>query len=72
MNQTSTLLYLSGDVPIENFVRERGTEFGRTGIMLTFFSLRQGENARASRRLLAMQKGIPYEGPKKRAARKTS
>jgi hypothetical protein len=64
---TTTRLFYSGEIPIENFMRQRPKEFENCGIMLTFYTLRQSIKARPARRLKGMVKNSPYQDGKRRS-----
>lgn len=66
---STTRLFFSGEIPIENFIRERPQEFQNCGIMLTFYTLRQSKVARPARRLKGMIKNRPYQDGKRRTGK---
>lgn len=61
-----TRLFFSGEIPIENHMREHPQDFPNCGIMLTFFTLKQSKAARPSRRLEGIITNEPYKDGKKR------
>ncbi len=59
-------IYLSGEIPIENFLSvAEQKQACSAGVLLTYYSLRVGENCRAHRRLVALSERRPYEAPKR-------
>jgi len=64
------IFYLSGKIPVENFMRQRLGQFDRTGIMLSFYSINHSDNTICSKRLRALEKNKPVEFMKTRKKRK--
>ncbi len=65
-------LFLSGKIPIENFIRTTPSDFDldKTGIMLSFYSINRSENTICSKRLRAFEADRPVEFMKTRKKRK--
>lgn len=63
---SKTNLYLSGSLPIENFMRTQPKIFDQTGILLSYYFARtEGGATRDRRRLKAMVKNKDYKGSKR-------